>query len=433
MSGAQARSQRRQAGHDEHQQHEQAPQPSTPGLDAVRALGSHGAATPAQIIPILRRYPRERDEIMGWLHQHRGNAFVQQVTGQLGQIERAMPEGVELQSVEAGFMIPAGVQFQNSLKASVSTRQPTYVHVEVGTAGVEIRCSPGVYVDALWPWQNSVIQSAGVHFADGRPYANVEAQHGLTNGMISTVGTVQETITGMLSRALQGTPFARPGYHPTRDTDLAGTLHRVQAGFQGMFHGEGTASPHGLTPAQMSGVGAGATVTTQGGDFTNNGTGVQLAPGAPIKVFAEGAASVQNLAEAGSAQNAVNAANVQAVSVETGGMTVVAKGKEVARINRLTLHRGGRVTIDNMELLGEAARAQRTEGALSLLVAVIAARSGRPDVANGAMNYANNPQIVEGVSRSMIEREFTSQVHTMIVQYRNAVPGVDLARALGIG
>jgi hypothetical protein len=433
MSGAQARSQRRQAGQDEHQQHEQAPQPSTPGLDAVRAMAANAAATPAQIIPILRRYPRERDEILTWLHQHRGNAFVQQLTSQLGQIERAMPEGVELQSVEAGFMIPGGVRFQSDWRSTVQTRSPTYVHVEVSTAGVEIRCSPAIFVDVTWPGKNASISAAGVHFADGRPYANVRDEGGHVPGVMSATGTIQSTITGMLSSAIAGTPFARPGYQPTHDADLAGTLHRVQAGFQGLFAGGGHAAPSGLTPAQMSGVGMGATVATQGGDFTSNGTGVRLAPGASISVFAEGAATMQNLAEAGSAQNAVDAANVQEVRIETGGLTVVAKGKEVARLDRLTLHRGGRVTIDSLQLLGDAARARRTEGGLALLVAVIAQQSGRPDVAQGAVNYANNPQIVEGVSRSMIEREFTTQMHAMILQHRNAVPGVDLARALGIG
>jgi len=33
----------------------------------------------------------------------------------------------------------------------------------------------------------------------------------------------------------------------------------------------------------------------------------------------------------------------------------------------------------------------------------------------------------------MIEQTFTDTIHKMILQYRTAVPGIDLAKSLGIG
>jgi hypothetical protein len=64
---------------------------------------------------------------------------------------------------------------------------------------------------------------------------------------------------------------------------------------------------------------------------------------------------------------------------------------------------------------------------------LIAARRGDGNTAGGALRNAQHPVVVDGVSRAMIEQTFTDKIHKMILQYRNAVQGVDLARSLGIG
>lgn len=410
-----------------------APEP-TPGLDTVRALAGPAAANPAAIARVLRQYPMERDEILTWLHQHRGNAFVQSVTAQLGQVERSLPEGVDVESVSGSFTIPAGLELTGNWQASVSTRNPTHVSVEVTKTGVHVRPSPGLFVDAFWPLQNASIRSAGVQFGRGRAYANVTDQSGLGEGFISITDRVEEKITTMLDQAIAGTPLARPGYVPTEDADLGGTLQRVMSGFSNMFKSGGSnQGGKGVTARQMSSVGLGATLTTAGGDFTKNGTGLQVEAGAPISLSASGTANVQDLVDAGTPASAAETANIQSISISSGGLTVMSKGKPIASIEHLTVHRGGRVTIDRMQLLGEAANAQRTEAGLSLLIGLLAGQAGSGEAMAGALNNANNPQIVGGVSRAMMEREFTSTVQTMVLQYRGAVPGIDLATVLGIG
>lgn len=407
----------------------------TPGLDTVRALAGPAAADPAAIARLLRQYPMERDEILTWLHQHRGNKFVQAVTAQLGQIERALPEGVDVESVSGSFSIPAGLELTGNWQASVSTRNPTYVTVEVSKTGVHVRPSPGLFVDALWPLQNAFIRSAGIQFGRGRAYADVQNQGTLGAGFVSITDRIEDKITGMLDQAIAGTPFAKAGYAPTEDADLGGTLQRVMSGFQNMFGASGgkPEAGKGVNPRQMSNVGVGATLTTAGGDFTKNGSGLHVDGGAPISLHADGTANVQDLVDAGSPANAAETANIQSISVSSGGLTVMAKGKPIAKIERLTIHRGGRVTIDSMQLLGEAQKAQHAEAGLSLLIGLLAQAAGSGEVMNGAMNNANNPQVVGGVSRAMMEREFTSTVQAMVLQYRGAVPGIDLATVLGIG
>lgn len=433
MAEAQTRGGRRQGARGQQQQQQRREPEPTPGLDAVRAIGAQPTVNPAAIVRLMRQYPMERDEILTWLHQNRGNAFVQRVTAQLGQIERRLPEGVDIQSVSGSFMIPAGVELTGGWTATVATRNPTNVGVEVTDRGVNLWCQPGIFVDSTWPLQNAFIEGAGVQFG-GRPHANVRDQGALGAGFVSISNRIEDRITGAISQAIAGTPFARPGYVPTQDADLGGTLQRVMAGFQNLFQAGGDHRERGgLNARQMTEVGFGATVTTPGGDFTRDGTGLQVTSGAPISLNAVGAANLQQLVDAGSPQNAAAAANIQGISVESSGLTVVAKGKPIARIQRLTVHRGGRVTIDSMELLGAARNARAAEAGLSLLIGLLARQAGSGQVMHGALNNANDPQLVSGVSQAMLEREFTSTVQEMVMQYRRAVPGIDLANVLGVG
>lgn len=63
------------------------PKPGS-GLAAVQATRGVGSEAVVAVAEIIATYPSERDSILGWLHQNRGNAFVQQVmraTATLGQ------------------------------------------------------------------------------------------------------------------------------------------------------------------------------------------------------------------------------------------------------------------------------------------------------------------------------------------------------------
>ena len=53
--------------------------PAGSGLAAVQATRGVGPDAVAQIAGLIANHPHERNAILNWLHQHRGNAFVQQV------------------------------------------------------------------------------------------------------------------------------------------------------------------------------------------------------------------------------------------------------------------------------------------------------------------------------------------------------------------
>lgn len=396
----------------------------------MRGSGEQAAAPTAQII---QAHPEERDQILTWLHQNRGNAFVQLVTSHLGQIERQLPPQVDLKSVSASFTIPGNRKLTGNWLYAAKTRETTQVWVEVSTTGVRLSLSPGLYLDIDWPGRDAELTSAGIDFAHGKPFAHVGDGGGI--GIMPVKGIIADKVTQMISDATKGTKLGAH-YDPTRDPDLKGTLDRVMQGFQTLFHSDqqgGAAQKPPIRPEEMKHVSAGATVALRGGaKFLKDGTGIELAAGAPLSISVDGAGDIGHLAQSHDAQSAVDALDVQAVHLSTEGLTVIAKGKPVAKISSMTLARGGKVTIDNMTPLGKLADAEAAESGLSLLVALIAAGSGDGSAAGAAYRNAQRPAVVHGVSRAMIEQTFNDTVKKMILENRTAVPGLDLARALGL-
>ena len=254
--------------------------------------------------------------------------------------------------------------------------------------------------------------------------------------MIPLRDYVSGQVTDMIQKAVTGTNIANHSYDPTKDADLNGTLNRVMIGFTKLFATTGDAAPAKapISPKEMTHVSAGATVSMKAGaNFIKDGTGLQITPGAAMTIGVDGAGDLESVMGGHDAQSTVNAMNIQAVHLSTDGLTVVAKGKPVAKLGTITLARGGKVTIEGIQPLGKLAEAEAAESGLSLLIALIAARGGDGNTAGGALRNAQNPVVVDGVSRAMIEQTFTDQLHKLILQYRNAVNGVDLATSLGIG
>jgi hypothetical protein len=415
------------------QQHQVAQ--STPGLDAVKAIKATGEQGATAVVNVLREHPEERDAIMTWLHQHQGNSFVQLVTTKQGQIERVLPPGIDVKSVRASVTIPGKRKLAGSWASTVATRAPATVTVEVSHTGVRIWMSPALHVDATWPLQNADILDASVSFADGKAHANVADGHGLGSGMISIKDKIVESITSKLDTVVAGSPLAKPGYEPTQDPDLGGTLDKVMAGFNSLFTADAEPGKKPvLGPSELTDASAGATVTTKGGgQFMQDGNGLSIAPGSELAIAVDGAGNLHDLMDAHTPGEAATAAHVRGVRLNASNMEVIAKGKPIARISSMHLSPGGAITVDGMELLGKARDAQATEAGLSFLVALIAIAGRDGNHAGQVLENARDPKIVDGVTRQMIEKSFTETVHKMVLQYRAAVPGMDLAKILGIG
>ena len=358
-------------------------------------------------------------------------------------VDSALPAGVDVQSVRASVEIPSGRKLAGGYLSggTVKTKEPCQVGVEATHTGVRLYVEPGLYLDADWPLQDCRIGGAGFDFAKRQPYAEVDDVPGLGTGMISIAGRVSKKLTDMIRTATANTRLAEGHYDPGKDPDLRRTLDQVLAGFVAMFAEQDPKHAAAkdkkgppITPGEMKNVSAGATIAVKNGArfASPDGSGLTIDANGPISISVEGAGSLGDEAAAHDAASAVDAMNLQSVELSTEAMQVVVKGKPVAKIEAMTLHRGGKVTIDRMTPLGKLATAEAVESGLSLLAALVAVRSNDPS-AGGLYDNAQHPAVVDGVSRAMIEEQFTQTIHKMIVEYRGVVPGVDLARALGIG
>jgi len=425
--------QQARAPYGSHSESTEMVQDPSPALEEVRAVTDTSARGVAAVVRILRAYPIERDEIIAWLHQRHGNAFVGQVTAQLGQIERELPENVELQSVHGSVTIPAGRRLMGDWKATIDTAHATTLGAEVSQSAIRVWLSPALHVNATWPLRDAVIRGAGVRFVDGKAYANVGDGGGY--GAVPAAGAVESTIVEKLEQAIAGTPLARPGYIPTQDADLSGTLNRVMQNLGTMF-GDGAASsgdPAGVSARDLGNVSAGGKVALRAGaSFMQDGTGLEVGSGAELSVTVNGGGDVQSLVESGSVGGAVQAARIQSIAVSASGLTVKSGDKAVAEITHMTIRPGGRVSIEGMRLLGKAADARSMEQGLSLLVGLLALANRDGSAAQSAFDNVQRPELVDGIARAQMEREFSAAVRAMILEYRAAVPGVDLAQALGV-
>lgn len=424
--------------------HAEGPAPThhapTSGLAAVQAIGGGGDAA-AQVVHIVHAHPGERDAILRWLQQHRGNAFVQEVIARSGQVERALPGNVDVQSVRASITIPgkrklAGGYWQGG---TVQTKHPTEIGVEITHTGLRVFVSPGLYLDADWPLQDCELGEAGVDFARKQPFAHVTDVSGLGTGFVSISGRVSARIVDLLTKALGHTELMAGGYDPAQDPALEQTMHRVLAGFVALFDDhDGKDKQHApahapIGPGDMTHLSAGATIAVRdGANLVKGGSGLTIAANGPVSFDVDTSANLHDALAVHRAQDAADHAHVQQVRLSTEALEVVVHGKPIARLEQRTVARGGKVTIDRMTPLGRVKDAEAGEAGLSLLATLVAI-AGHDRSAGELYRNAQDPKLVDGITRAMIEAEFTKTLHQMILEWRGVVPGVDLAKVLGIG
>lgn len=427
-------SQHQQHQHGQRDAHVQAPAttPAGAGLAAVEAVRGDGALAVHQIAGIVAKHPEERGAIFTWLHAHRGNTFVSQVMADPGLGDGGkITDGVELKRMTASITIPGNRKLEGNWSHAVSTRSATQVTLEVSATGVKIWFAPTMFVDATWPLQNAELYGAGYSFASGKASCDVADGHGVGSGLVSIKDRVGATIVGLVEGGVAGTALAKPGYNPMTDPNVSSTLEGFLDHFQHAFPA-GDSKP-AVAPREMSNVAASATVTTKGASFVKDGTGLQLAAGSELTLGAQGSGTLGDLLGKTAPGDLAAAANIQRITLDAAGLTVVSKGKPLVKIESLSLAPGGAVTIDRMTLLGKAADYQAGESGISLLVGLLALAAHDGRTANDALEHAQNPTIVPGITKAMLEKQFTETVHDLLLEHRHDVPGMDLATILKIG
>lgn len=355
-----------------------------------------------------------------------------------GAIADKLPSAVDLQAARMSFTIPGQRTFAETWQYTAQTTWPTTISLEVTPAGLSVATSPGLYFDATWPAQNMNMHSAGIDFASGKPYADFRVVRGAGEGFLDFSEKGEKAVVDMISRAIAGTAMAKPGYNPMKDKDLMATLAKVKANFDAMPAVPGTKAD-AVGAADVSAPTLGATLGMKSPFTKSSGeAGLSIPGGGVFDVSISGTGNLASILKAGSKpQAAAMAAGISSVVVTSEAMTLIRpNGKPLARLQQLTVHKGGSVTLDRFELLGGLGTGAGVES-LIRLVAILAAAEGGG--AMGAMqaeravaNGGADPVFVKGLSKSMIETGLSDAVRALFRENRNAIPGLDLGLAFGV-
>lgn len=343
--------------------------------------------------------------------------------------ERAF-SGVDLTSVSATVDIPAGRRLAGDWKYSAETTSATTVGAEVGHHGINVWMTPGIYLNVTWPGRDCRIDGMNLQFGPHAP--NVLVSDGGGIGLWNVSGMVQHQVSDIVGRALAHTRLHDPHYDPMHDPDLAGTLQQVVRGFASAFGGAGHANNNnrnGVGMRDLTGSGAGASFALH--QPLAVAPGIQIS-GHDVHLSVLGDANLQQLANAHDNAGRARATHIESVSLSSSGLDITVHGEAIARLQRLTFHHGGRVTVESMQPLGRLARAQHTESSLSSLGALILAAAGERRGAEALAENANRPQVVSGVSAAFLAHKVQDALYQVILQHDTAIPGVHLAAALGL-
>lgn len=348
-------------------------------------------------------------------------------------IAERMPDNVDLRSARVSFTLPAHRKLAGSMLYDATTRYATQVTLSVSPDSLRISTSPVLPFDVQFPAANMDFHGAGVRFNSGQAYADF-----FKSGVgFDVTATGRETVVGLISAAIAGTPMARPGYNPLADGDLMATLMRVKSNFDALPEARG-AGGAGVGASEVSRPTIGATLAMRTPFFQEeDGAGLRIPAGGQFDVTISGTGNLATILAAGDAQGAAMAAGIRDVSVRSEAIELIHDGEAIARLLGLRVAPGGAVTLEQFQMLGGLGAGAGFEALIRLIGGGIAmAERGVPLEAGieiTARSGGAEPELVRGVSRSMIERGLTTAVQKLLRENRNAVPGIDLGLVFGVG
>jgi len=333
-------------------------------------------------------------------------------------IDQSTPQEVALQNLQLGFRIAGDRKLADGLWTGSGGSS---VSVTLSRSELKIAFSPGLGVHKLL-MRIATVNSVTLIFLTGA--IRVDASRDNDAFKETVQETVEETIRNELYALLKGTAFEKAGYDPFADKALAKHLDEFKTK---LSSGGGKTDDDQVGAADLSGFRVGAKLKLPGGfsQLDAKQTGLVVAPGAVFDMSIESAGSI-----AGG-----NLDSMKKLTLSTGGVALQSKGTQAVKLTRLRVNRGGSVTLEAFELLGgvkDAADIEQLGRMLGTMIGLGAA--GVPDRAALDAAAGTNPkaELVEGLTKGMIEKQFTAAVQKLIRDNATAIPGVDLLKATGV-
>ncbi len=340
-----------------------------------------------------------------------------------------VPGNVDLRSARIGFTLPANRTLSSDWTHEATTGYGVGVTIEASPQELRIYTSPALEFDVQFPGANMRFYSAGVRFASGEVFANFHKSG--TGFDVTDKG--RETVVSLISSAIAGSAMARPGYNPMNDANLTSTRARIKANFDSLPAAGGGAD---VAASDVSRPTIGATLAMRTPFFQeSDGAGVRIAAGGQFDVTVSGSGNLSRILAAGDAQSAAMAAGIQSVSVRSDAIELIKDGEAIAKLKSLSVAPGGRVTLQQFEMLGGLGAGAGMESLFRAIIGGIAlAERGVPldvGIEATARSGGAEPELVRGVSRAMIENGLSAAVQSLLNENRHAVPGIDLGLVFG--
>lgn len=326
-----------------------------------------------------------------------------------------VPEQLALQNAGLSFQLPANTALTGDWN-QLQTEERTGVYITLSAQNLRVVFSPALVVDAQWPASNVAWSGFTWDFARG-----ALTQVGLESTQIgfSVTGTVHDAVAAFVQQIVASSAVAKPGYNPMADTNIAGTLAKLQSNFQTR---PATGKPGNLKAGDVTGfaLSAEASVRKEIRAGTGDG-GIVMPAGASISLSASLAGDGANIAS--------HSPEVQALYVSSSNLILESGGKPVAKLRSMRIDRGGVVDVTDFEPLGKLAEIGAGESLIRLFGLIAALKGADPRLAG---NGDINPRLVNGVAEKQIEDSLTSAVQQLVRDHHDVVPGLDLRSVLGV-
>lgn len=332
----------------------------------------------------------------------------------------------DVREVHLAFSLSAGKQ----LAADVATRHPTVVNLRVTPNGLSLHTSSPLAIDAQFPFCNMLLSGASYVFGDTEATVDLSvARDGF--GFVDVSGRARSEVSALIMKAIAGTPLLKRGYNPLDDPGVIKVLTAIADNF--------TATPSArdstVALSELRQVAAGGTFVVRSPiDVQEGDGGIRVPAGGAIAFTVQGAGSVGDVAGAGSLPGAVAAANVSTISIVSEAITLLSDDKPIASLQEVTIGRGGTVTVNRATALGSLETLAGIESLVRLFADAAAySRAGLGDDAALELAARNaDATMIPARARARIERTLTIAFQRLVRENATAIPGVDLARALGI-
>lgn len=343
-----------------------------------------------------------------------------------------VPDNVDLRSARVSFTLPAHRTLASGMLYDATTQSPTSITIQVSPDNLHVYTSPPLEFDVQFPGANMDFYSADVNFATG----GVSASFHKSGTGFDVTATGREKVVDLITRAIAGSPMARPGYNPMTDRALMSTLMRVKANFDSLPEASGGGGD-AIPATDISRPTIGATLAMRTPFFQeSDGAGVRIGAGGQFDVTIAGSGNLARILAAGNPQAAAMAAGINSVSVRSEAIELIKDGEAIAKLKSLRIAPGGAVTLQDFEMLGGLGTGAGIESLFRIIAGGVALAEGGVPLEVGMEATARSgraePELVRGMSRTMIETGLSNAVRGLLRENRNAVPGIDLGLVFGV-